>query len=140
MICTVRRHQKIVLEMEDAAGKRQGCRLARNLARCNSAASATKGSSKSRTLDCALARAGVSEARRVRSAGPTSFLSLRRSSALPAVPRHANIDCRPPALMSLLTQWFPGPVGPFSESCRQLVFSIFLFSPLLSSRATKRRR
>lgn len=62
--------------------------------------------------------------------GLTSFLSLRRWSALPAAPRHANIDYRP----SYISPFFSLPSEPFSESCRWLVFSALLFSPVLHGR------
>jgi len=55
---------------------------------------------------------------RVRSATPTSFLSLRRWSALPAVSRHANIDYRPSRIssqpsspVSLSSNHFPTPTA-----------------------------
>jgi len=87
-----------------------------------------EGSSKTRTLDCALATTGVSETKRVRSAGPTSFLSLRRSSALPA----RGMQILTAALFILPNSRS----RPFSEFCRQLVF----FLPVLSSLATMRWR
>lgn len=63
--------------------------------------------------------------------GPTSFLSLRHWSALPAAPRHANIDYRP----SHISSFSPSQsVRPFSESCRWLVFSALLFSLVLHRR------
>lgn len=99
-----------------------------------------EGSSKARTLDSALSQrrgAGVSEAKRVRSFGPTSFLSLRRSSALPAAPRHANIDCRPsPCLLAGSTLF---PVLPTACFFCRFIFAGTL-SLFTSDNATPKRK
>lgn len=93
MICIARRHQKIIPRMKDAAGKRLAYRLARNLARCNSAASTRR---VLKDPDSQLRSRNDGGVRGEESVvGRADELLVSSSLKCTSGPRHANIDCRP---------------------------------------------
>lgn len=116
MICIARRHQKIIPRMADAVQKRLACRLARNLARCNSAASTRR---VLKDPDSRLRSCNGGGVRGEESAvGWADELLVSSSLKCTSGPRHANIDCRP-----FLT---PGP-DPFPSLAAGLIFFFYLF-------------